>query len=125
MIFNIFVVCIDKETKSMTWLSIQKPLPGKKKAVLILLSFVLPLLIWSAVSYLPFVWHPILLIAVIGLSTDMLLAWIGRNVFIWNGGRRNTFFQIFVETFTGPRDTTFTFLNKRDTRYERADTAQL
>ncbi|WP_319573737.1 ABC transporter permease subunit [uncultured Desulfobacter sp.] len=67
------------------------------------------------------VYAAILIIGFIGLSTDMLLAWIGRNVFVWNGGRRNTFFQMLVETLTGPRDTTFTFLNKRDTRYERID----
>ena len=71
------------------------------------------------------VYAAILIIGFIGLSTDILLAWIGRNVFVWSGGRRNTFFQVIVETFAGSRDTTFTFLNKRDTRYERADTAQL
>jgi NitT/TauT family transport system permease protein len=71
------------------------------------------------------VYAAILIIGFIGLSTDMLLAWIGRNVFVWNGGRRNTFFQIIVETFTGSRDTTYTFLNKRDTRHEYADTSQL
>lgn len=71
------------------------------------------------------VYAAILIIGFIGLSTDMLLAWIGRNVFVWTGGRRSTFFQIIVETFTGSRDTTFTFLDKRDTRHERADTAQL
>ena len=71
------------------------------------------------------VYAAILIIGFIGLSTDMVLAWIGRNVFVWTGGRRNTFFQIVFETFTGSRDTTFTFLKNRDTRYEHADTAQL
>ncbi len=27
---------------------------------MILLSFVLPLALWSAVSYLPFIWHPMM-----------------------------------------------------------------
>lgn len=34
-----------------------KGLPGGRK-LLTLASFLLPLLVWSAVSYLPFVWHP-------------------------------------------------------------------
>lgn len=71
------------------------------------------------------VYAAILIIGFIGLSTDMVLAWIGRNVFIWTGGRRSTFFQIVIETLTGSRDTTFTFLNNRNTSYEHTDTAQL
>lgn len=52
----------------MTWFPIQKPLPARKKAVLILLSFMLPLLVWSAVSYLPFLWHPMMEIQFAGDS---------------------------------------------------------
>ena len=37
---------------------IQKDLPGKTRSVLIIFSFLLPILIWSAVSYIPFIWHP-------------------------------------------------------------------
>src|SRR5262245_10616093 len=36
--------------------------PGRRLA-LGLLSFLLPLALWSAVSYLPFVWHPMVRIA--------------------------------------------------------------
>ncbi|MDP2805169.1 MAG: ABC transporter permease, partial [Gallionellaceae bacterium] len=34
----------------------------RKHTLLVLGSFLLPLLIWSAVSYLPFVWHPKILV---------------------------------------------------------------
>lgn len=37
---------------------IQKDLPGRARSILIICSFLLPILIWSAVSYLPFIWHP-------------------------------------------------------------------
>lgn len=36
---------------------------SRKHALLVLGSFLLPLLLWSAISYLPFVWHPKVLIA--------------------------------------------------------------
>jgi NitT/TauT family transport system permease protein len=40
------------------WFSVRKPLKPKQRFVLTIMSFILPLLIWSAVSYLPFLWHP-------------------------------------------------------------------
>jgi NitT/TauT family transport system permease protein len=41
------------------WLAIRKAVPARRGVALIVLAFVLPLLAWSAVSYLPFVWHPL------------------------------------------------------------------
>ncbi|HEX7476901.1 MAG TPA: ABC transporter permease [Polyangiales bacterium] len=40
------------------WIAVRKPLDARRSRVLSVLAFVLPLLTWSAVSYLPFVWHP-------------------------------------------------------------------
>jgi NitT/TauT family transport system permease protein len=40
------------------WLTIRKELAPRQRAVLWLASFVLPLLLWSGISYVPFVWHP-------------------------------------------------------------------
>lgn len=37
---------------------IWKELPAGHRKLLFVLSFVLPLLIWCAVSYVPFIWHP-------------------------------------------------------------------
>lgn len=36
----------------------RKPLPGGLSRGLVVASFLLPLMIWAVVSYVPFVWHP-------------------------------------------------------------------
>lgn len=59
------------------------------------------------------VYAAILMIGLIGLFTDMILAWIGRNLFVWTGGRRSSFFQMLVEFVSTPRDKTFTIVDKR------------
>jgi NitT/TauT family transport system permease protein len=41
---------------------INQNLSGRRKVVFSLLSFAIPLLLWSIVSYVPFVWHPQVLI---------------------------------------------------------------
>ncbi len=41
------------------WFAVRKPLSPKRSNLLAVLAFVLPLGTWSAVSYLPFVWHPL------------------------------------------------------------------
>lgn len=41
---------------------IWKNLHSKQKKVLFTLSFVIPILIWSAISYIPFLWHPMIMI---------------------------------------------------------------
>lgn len=40
------------------WLAVRTPLPSRSATLLTLVSFILPLTIWSAVSYLPWLWHP-------------------------------------------------------------------
>src|SRR6516162_5126264 len=44
------------------WLQVLKPLSPRQQRVLGGLSFVLPLLLWALVSYVPAVWHPQVLI---------------------------------------------------------------
>jgi len=41
-----------------TWFSPRTTIPGRDAKFLTILSFLLPLLIWSIVSYVPFIWHP-------------------------------------------------------------------
>lgn len=43
---------------SPPWFAIQQPLASRRRLLLGIVSFVLPLLIWCAVSYTPFIWHP-------------------------------------------------------------------
>jgi len=38
--------------------AVRKELPRKPRALIALLSFVIPILLWCSVSYLPFLWHP-------------------------------------------------------------------
>ncbi len=38
---------------------ILQPISGRRQVRLALLSFLIPLALWSAVSYLPFLWHPL------------------------------------------------------------------
>jgi NitT/TauT family transport system permease protein len=45
-----------------SWLQVLKPLSPRQQRVLGCLSFVLPLLLWGLVSYVPAVWHPQVLI---------------------------------------------------------------
>ncbi|MBK1878114.1 ABC transporter permease [Pelagicoccus mobilis] len=40
------------------WFAIGKPLSPRSRTVLTIFSFIIPLALWSAVSYLPFLWHP-------------------------------------------------------------------
>ena len=38
--------------------AVRRELPPKTRTVVMVMSFILPLLIWSLVSYVPFIWHP-------------------------------------------------------------------
>jgi NitT/TauT family transport system permease protein len=44
--------------KRARWFTIRKELTPRQGAVLWLASFLLPLALWSALSYIPFLWHP-------------------------------------------------------------------
>jgi len=44
------------------WLGLKKELPQRRRLVLTVLSFVIPLAIWALVSYVPFIWHPLVMI---------------------------------------------------------------
>jgi len=46
-----------------SWFAVRRELPQNKKTILGVASFLFPLLIWCMVSYLPFIWHPKVLIS--------------------------------------------------------------
>lgn len=46
-------------TTHLDWLGLKKELPRKRRVLLTLLSFILPLGLWCVVSYVPWVWHPL------------------------------------------------------------------
>jgi len=45
-------------TSRVGWLAVRKELPGGRALVPLVLGLLLPLVVWSAISYLPFLWHP-------------------------------------------------------------------
>ncbi|MGB8430890.1 MAG: ABC transporter permease, partial [Pseudolabrys sp.] len=53
------------------WFQVLKPISPRAKLVLGSMSFVLPIIIWCVISYVPFVWHPQVLITDPG-SADSL-----------------------------------------------------
>lgn len=64
------------------WLAIRRDLSPERRRVLLALSFLLPLALWSVVSYVPFVFHPLVRIedpgSVSYFQADML---VDRDVF--------------------------------------------
>jgi NitT/TauT family transport system permease protein len=59
------------------WFAVRKELPPRSRTLLTIASFILPVLIWCAVSYVPFVWHPMMKITTPGsvsyFQPDMLV----------------------------------------------------
>lgn len=41
------------------WLGLKQELPRRRRLLLTVLSFVAPLVLWSAISYIPWLWHPL------------------------------------------------------------------
>jgi NitT/TauT family transport system permease protein len=48
------------------WLGLKLELPQKRRLQLTVLSFLVPFLVWSAVSYVPWIWHPLIHVTVPG-----------------------------------------------------------
>jgi NitT/TauT family transport system permease protein len=57
------------------WLGLKMELPHRRKVLLMVLSFLLPLGLWCAISYIPGLWHPLVHITDVGsvdyFVTDM------------------------------------------------------
>jgi len=60
-----------------SWFAVRRELSPRKKTILGVGSFLLPLLVWCIVSYVPFVWHPMVLVSNPGdvdyFQVDMLV----------------------------------------------------
>jgi NitT/TauT family transport system permease protein len=57
------------------WFAVRTELPPRRNKLLLVLSFLLPLAVWSAVSYVPWIWHPMVEIreaGATGLATGKL-----------------------------------------------------
>jgi NitT/TauT family transport system permease protein len=53
---------VRKRSRAPRFFAVREPLPGAS-GWLLAMAFVLPLLVWSVVSYVPFIWHPLVLIS--------------------------------------------------------------
>jgi NitT/TauT family transport system permease protein len=57
------------------WLGLKSELPRRRKVLLTVLSFLLPLTLWCALSYIPALWHPLVHVTSVGsvdyFVTDM------------------------------------------------------
>lgn len=73
------------------WLTVRRDLPRGKRGVLTALSFLLPLLLWCVVSYVPFIWHPDVKLT-LAASTERMSA-------VFTAGNRvsREYFPKFVE----------------------------
>lgn len=45
--------------RSQPWLAVRRELAPNRRLVLAFLSFIIPLVVWCVVSYVPFIWHPL------------------------------------------------------------------
>ena len=63
--------------RAPAWLAIRADPPAKRSLVLKIFSFLIPLAIWCMISYVPFIWHPLVRITDQGgsdfLQPDMLI----------------------------------------------------
>jgi NitT/TauT family transport system permease protein len=59
------------------WFAVRKELPRNRIRIIGAFSFLLPLLVWCAISYVPFIWHPMVMIKTPGdvdyFQVDMLI----------------------------------------------------
>src|SRR5215471_7451234 len=57
------------------WLGLKKELPHRRKVALTVFSFLVPLMLWCALSYIPGLWHPLVHVTEVGsvdyFVTDM------------------------------------------------------
>ena len=56
-------------SKGARWLSLRQELAPRRRALLFVLAFALPLLLWAAISYVPFLWHPLIEVTSAGDET--------------------------------------------------------
>jgi NitT/TauT family transport system permease protein len=77
--------------KHPDWFAVRKELPPRRAGLLTVLAFVLPLGAWSLVSYVPFLWHPLVAIETPGsvsYFTEGML--IEREVFASENAKAKT-----------------------------------
>lgn len=57
------------QAKRSRWLAVRRELAPRRRALLALLAFALPLALWCAISYVPWLWHPLMRVTAAGDGT--------------------------------------------------------
>lgn len=52
-----------------SWFGVRRPLPARRAVTLKVIAFLVPLAAWCAVSYVPFIWHPMMRVTDAGGSS--------------------------------------------------------
>ncbi|MEO0511134.1 MAG: ABC transporter permease [Verrucomicrobiota bacterium] len=73
------------------WFAVRKDLDAKRRLLLSVFSFIMPLAIWCLVSYTPFIWHPDIKLQISADRSDV------TTVFTAGDHLSKTYFPTFVE----------------------------
>jgi NitT/TauT family transport system permease protein len=75
------LMALKKRSKSSggKWFAIRRSLSPRRRLVLSVMSFLGPLLIWSIISYTPFLWHPDMRITISADVEDMTTVYTAGN----------------------------------------------
>jgi NitT/TauT family transport system permease protein len=81
----------EKSSTGSSWFAVWENLSSGKRSILTAASFLLPLLLWVVVSYVPWIWHPDMKLTVSADRNDV------TTVFIAGDRVSKEFFPTFVE----------------------------
>lgn len=63
------------------WLAVRRDLSPRRQILLTLLAFILPLTAWSAIAYVPWLWHPLVHITAAGDGAFLTDQLVGKGAF--------------------------------------------
>lgn len=73
---------------SVGWFAVRRDLPARRQGFLWVCSFLLPLAVWSLISYVPWIWHPQMRVSDPGGSAMLQEGmYVDRGVFAEENGR--------------------------------------
>ncbi len=80
------------------WFAIRKPLSPQRQTLLTLCSFLLPIAVWCVVSYVPFIWHPDMVVTISADRSDVTTVYsVGDRLPRDKESENDFVFEDFVE----------------------------
>jgi len=89
---------MSRKSSSRPWIEVGRELSSSRAGILTLVSFALPLAIWSIVSYTPFIWHPDIRLELPASRAD------STSVYLTGDHIGKDFFADFQEAIRGEND---------------------